>query len=269
MLNSLYIRNYRCLKDFKINRLGRINLLTGKNNTGKSSILEAIAIYASNGDPKELFKILEEHNENFLVNSKSNKENNKPTSNIKQNFLNSLANLFSGRKIVFDDTFSIYIGQNRGIFDINNEISGKSVILGFSIFKEVFYPDNVIKKEKVNFDDIDNLSDRDKSNLILDFEINSTKEPTTFILDSDNIVNYFLQDSKIKENFQLVRSNNVEKKDNPKLFDNIALTDKEQYVIEALKIIEPNIERITFVDSDSSLDRIAVIKLAGSNNTIP
>ncbi|MDR1054035.1 MAG: ATP-binding protein, partial [Planctomycetaceae bacterium] len=44
-LDSLEIKNFRCLKDFKIPSLKRINLFTGKNNTGKSTILEAIAIY--------------------------------------------------------------------------------------------------------------------------------------------------------------------------------------------------------------------------------
>ena len=50
MLNSLNIKNYRNLKELKINSLGRVNLITGKNNTGKSTLLEAVAIYATKGD---------------------------------------------------------------------------------------------------------------------------------------------------------------------------------------------------------------------------
>ncbi|WP_221389659.1 AAA family ATPase [Dyadobacter sp. NIV53] len=42
MLNSIRIQNYRNLKDLSIEKFGRVNLIIGKNNTGKTSLLEAI-----------------------------------------------------------------------------------------------------------------------------------------------------------------------------------------------------------------------------------
>jgi AAA15 family ATPase/GTPase len=65
MLNSLDIKNYRNLKDIRITSLGRVNLITGKNNTGKSTILEAIAIYATRGDLNYIYQLLTERGENF------------------------------------------------------------------------------------------------------------------------------------------------------------------------------------------------------------
>jgi predicted ATP-dependent endonuclease of OLD family len=47
ILNSLEIRNFRAFRDLKIEHLGRVNLLVGKNNVGKTSLLEAIHLYAS------------------------------------------------------------------------------------------------------------------------------------------------------------------------------------------------------------------------------
>src|SRR3989442_14163526 len=47
ILNSLEIRNFRAFRDLKIDHLGRGNLLVGKNNVGKTSLLEAIQLYAS------------------------------------------------------------------------------------------------------------------------------------------------------------------------------------------------------------------------------
>jgi AAA15 family ATPase/GTPase len=35
LLNTLYIKNYRSLKELNISSLKRVNLITGKNNTGK------------------------------------------------------------------------------------------------------------------------------------------------------------------------------------------------------------------------------------------
>ncbi len=46
ILSSLEIRNFRAFHDLKIERLGRVNLIVGKNNVGKTSLLEALQLYA-------------------------------------------------------------------------------------------------------------------------------------------------------------------------------------------------------------------------------
>ena len=51
MLDSLRIQNYKALKCLDIDRLGRINLIVGKNNSGKSTVLESIRILAAQGNP--------------------------------------------------------------------------------------------------------------------------------------------------------------------------------------------------------------------------
>ena len=45
MLKSVKIENFRGFKSFELQQLGRINLLVGENNTGKTSILEAIQAF--------------------------------------------------------------------------------------------------------------------------------------------------------------------------------------------------------------------------------
>ena len=49
MLTSLGIRNYRGFEKLDIERLGRINLVAGKNNSGKTSLLEAIFLLSGGG----------------------------------------------------------------------------------------------------------------------------------------------------------------------------------------------------------------------------
>ena len=41
VLDSLEIKNFRAFKHLRIEKLGRVNLIVGKNNVGKSSVLEA------------------------------------------------------------------------------------------------------------------------------------------------------------------------------------------------------------------------------------
>lgn len=42
MINELVINGYRGIKDLKLNNLGKINIIAGENNTGKTSVLEVI-----------------------------------------------------------------------------------------------------------------------------------------------------------------------------------------------------------------------------------
>ncbi len=47
MLESFTIENYRSFNNFKLSQLGRVNLFVGENNSGKTSILEAINLFIS------------------------------------------------------------------------------------------------------------------------------------------------------------------------------------------------------------------------------
>ena len=49
MFTRLRIRNFRAFDDLKIDRLSRINLITGRNNAGKTTLLEAVFLLSSAG----------------------------------------------------------------------------------------------------------------------------------------------------------------------------------------------------------------------------
>ena len=63
ILQNLRIKNFHLFEDLQFDRLGRINLLVGRNNTGKSTVLEALRIYAAVDSPKLLKELLESHDE--------------------------------------------------------------------------------------------------------------------------------------------------------------------------------------------------------------
>ena len=52
MLERLRIRGFRGFEDLEIDGLSRINLFAGRNNVGKSSLLEAIFLLGAAGDPR-------------------------------------------------------------------------------------------------------------------------------------------------------------------------------------------------------------------------
>jgi hypothetical protein len=57
MISSISIHGYRGFDHFEMPDLGRINLLVGTNNSGKTSILEAVSILESSGDLARLWNI--------------------------------------------------------------------------------------------------------------------------------------------------------------------------------------------------------------------
>ena len=51
MLGTLRLEGFRGFETYSLSELTRVNLLVGKNNCGKTSILEAIQFLVSGGDP--------------------------------------------------------------------------------------------------------------------------------------------------------------------------------------------------------------------------
>ena len=56
MFQSLSVTNFRGLKSLTIDNLARVNLITGSNNIGKTSLLEAIMLHCGKFDPDLLLR---------------------------------------------------------------------------------------------------------------------------------------------------------------------------------------------------------------------
>lgn len=63
MLNSLKIRNFRLFGLLDIGNLKRVNLIAGMNNSGKTALLEALRIWAADGDATVINAALEARGE--------------------------------------------------------------------------------------------------------------------------------------------------------------------------------------------------------------
>src|SRR5580658_4546237 len=73
-ISSLTIKGFRSIRQLEIKDLGRVNLITGRNNTGKSSVLEALNLLISGGSLAVLNMILWSREEI----SGESRENNRP-----------------------------------------------------------------------------------------------------------------------------------------------------------------------------------------------
>jgi hypothetical protein len=59
VLDSLEVKNFRAFRHLQVEKLGRVNLITGKNNVGKTSLLEALWLYARRASPDSIRRLLE------------------------------------------------------------------------------------------------------------------------------------------------------------------------------------------------------------------
>ncbi len=56
MIRTLRLENYRGFETYELRDLARVNLLVGPNNCGKTSVLEAVELLVSRGDPSILIE---------------------------------------------------------------------------------------------------------------------------------------------------------------------------------------------------------------------
>jgi len=263
MLDSIDIKNYRTLKDLRLTSLGRVNLITGKNNTGKSTLLEAIAIYASKADLNFLFQLLKERGENFRPG-----ENNK---NITEINVKALASLFSDRKVGFEQKDAITIGSVEKTLFGDEKSAENSISIRFvKYFDESFTPleNESTGPTRRRRTIIENEFDALMVDLKIGLEFRLGNLNYIISLDEERPFRLGFRGLGSNTGFQFIRPRNIDSEMNGKLWDKITLSELEKFVIEALKIIETNTERIAFIE-EGPRERIPVIKVTTSNSVLP
>ena len=63
MIRTLKLENYRSFEAYELRELARVNLLVGPNNCGKTSVLEAVHLLVSQGDPRVLIQAADRRGE--------------------------------------------------------------------------------------------------------------------------------------------------------------------------------------------------------------
>ena len=66
-LPSLVIKNFRGIDELTIPRLGRVTLLAGKNGVGKTTVLDAVQVYAARGNDSVIRQVLQKRGDSFDV----------------------------------------------------------------------------------------------------------------------------------------------------------------------------------------------------------
>ncbi len=231
MLNDLRIKNFRMLEDLHIAKLGRVNLIVGKNNCGKSTVLEALRLYAHRFHPHVLQEIFSVYGESPFKRTVGSDET--------YNWA-ALKNLFPQRK--FPESV-------EPEFAISFEVNGERLLsLGFD--STIPAPRKFLiidKAERVSFDLARAFSRQD------------------FFGDYANWLNKLGSTPCGYVSTQLLPQRVL-----AQLWDATVLTPDEDLVLEALQLIEPNVHAMRFIsDPSSPANRMSMVRLKGEANPVP
>ena len=115
-LPDLSIDNFRGIDKLSISRLGRVTLLAGRNGIGKTTVLDAIRVYAARGRPAVLTELLENREELTIAFDEDGDEV----------LLPEVSALFHGRKTPSDAALSIGPSAGMERLEIRTSIMERS-----------------------------------------------------------------------------------------------------------------------------------------------
>lgn len=259
MLKSLKIQNFKNIKDIHISSLSKINLITGKNNTSKTTLLEAIGVLASNFDFSWIDKIIKDRDESFI-----NTAVDKEYGNLK-----TLRSLFYNRIISLTGENAIFIGDAESENFINLQF--------VSYIEESLEQINPKTNEKYVFGKhIKKIESTDNFHqALIGLEVRFMDVATILPIDEsrsffNSLSLLFRQPIARGINFQFIKPSFQENEINGILWDKITLSEKEDYVIDILRIIDPDLEKIAFIkDEGQSAGRRVTAKIRGMSERVP
>ena len=254
MITSFKIKNFRLFDELKINKLSRVNLIVGKNNSGKSALLEALLLFFSKMSPTDLVDIIYARQEN-LGSRRSTFSRNQA--------VNPVRHFFKNHKLpyLFDEGFILS----------SSDYSFEVKLAGY--IREEREDDRFVRRPitKEEFNSKTIVPDLDEIFLVVDDGNQFMR-----ILSLNDEFRDITRRIFFKKNrdiiFQYVPTSGLSNTKASLLWDSISLTDLENEVVKGLQLIEPSTAGITFVDSDegrSREGRIPIVKINDVDEPIP
>lgn len=146
-LESVTIHQFRGLRDLELKDLGRINLLVGINNSGKTSVLEALSIYCHPLDIRVWLSTARQREQDIRVSRTSS--------------IDSLKWLFTHQSAsILESDQPIIIISSTGLFSVKKLIATYEELEGISLFEG----NNIRNIASSNEEEIDNNNDQEIEN---------------------------------------------------------------------------------------------------------
>ena len=261
MYSSIRIDGYRGLGSFRMEGLGRVNLLVGANNSGKTSILECIELLRSAGNPHVLSSIVGRRGERFYVSEGDTQAFRTARLDV--------SHLFANHKL----PGAIHVEADR-----SDDAPGAVWNAGVTVC--VKSPSgSELDEWGADYDEWGAEVERDEPHLVLHVKWSDSGDAyTAFLTDEGLLLRELRRTTRARSAWnpavQFVRTSGMSASDAVRMFDDVVFTESEEAVTRALRILDPDIERIATVSDDrtrgdSDAPGGVFLKLTGSTGRVP
>jgi predicted ATP-dependent endonuclease of OLD family len=243
MMESLEIVGYRCFKTMRLDGLTRVNVVVGRNNAGKTSLLDAVELLLLRNEPSSLVRSLWRRQE---VRSRGI-----DPQGTKSDVVLDAGQLFHGREVNPNSSFIISaITSDQREMRIEARIDSAHVATMLSR--------HVLVTSATN-----SLQVNAKPNIAqFDYEIHGAG------LAYD--VGALGAPDQLNRPFIFAGTGNLGGRERARLWDLIVGNEEEDLATNALRILEPNIDRVIFTVGDSHGGSPSpFVRMKGSSERIP
>ncbi|MDB5311855.1 MAG: hypothetical protein JWO38_6057 [Gemmataceae bacterium] len=261
MIRSLTLENYRGFRRFELHDLGRVNLIVGTNNAGKTSVLEAVNLVAANGDPTPLWTTLFRRGEDF-----EEREAGTTSRHV------DIKRLFHGHNAAFGSRFSISADTTGGRASLTAEVTepSRSAVVSQPNLFEPF--DAAVEAEYPSRPTALALRWQGQEDLSAVLDLSRKGGITA------DTLRWPVRSEIKRPTIRFITAAALSAEVVIELFEESVLTPDEDLVVEALRIIEPSIERIATSGTDRRRATVAgragvrgglLVRCAGIKDRIP
>ncbi len=255
MLKSLRIKNFRTFRDITLPTLGNVNLVVGKNNTGKTMLLEALRLYAAKGWFPTMRELLVERDE-YERGARADLHDNDARLDIEA--------LFCGRRPTRDEAISI--GPKRG--------------QALTIRLVLVHDDSKDSRQATLWQAVEESGPNGTPDLIEGLDI-KFGEDSIYVGPIAPLKNEALYGRRYMRSVPpgavpppFVPAVGLRSAAVAAWWDAVSLTDAEERVVECLQIVAPAVSRISLVNhprdhSRERSPRIPMLRMDGHADPIP
>lgn len=264
MLKSFQIKNFRLFQRIKVKNLNRVNLIVGKNNSGKSTFLEALQLYVSNASRSVILDQLASRRETWVSGAKWRDR----ISN------NSIRHLFFEHKLPQVGHLGILLGE------IGSE---KKLHLSTATYQQQKDSEGGLKLVRVPNDQLKLTDDYFPDSFLFVVVEEGEKlidllglETEIIDIASDDFRRFYKPNpnqSDFKLIWQMISTESMSNRELAALWDLTSLTNLESEVISALHLIDERVTGVAFVEDvnrrNSEKNRIPLVKIKGIEEPLP
>ena len=234
MYSSIRINGYRGLDSFRMEGLGRVNLLVGKNNSGKTSILECIELLRSAGNSQVLPSIAGRRGEWGYAT-----DDDFPSSLTRRDFLD-VTHLFANRELPGTIVVEADCVPDAKVERWNDKV--------------------VVQTREIDESDLE-VEDVEDERFALHVKWSGAEDEYKAFLADEGILVVSRRLTRTRnessQGVQFVKTGGVTAADVVRTYSRFVLTPKDEAITQALRIVEPAVERIAPALEEGNLYRDA------------